>query len=217
MELGQQALQPLALGRRPRIEPRGLAQHALGVTQVLLLDAVVERLRHGAAAFEHWPQGGVEPAVDRALQQLGGDGEEGQHRDQRETDVGRHQLELEGRAEDAVAALDQQLEQVAQQHEEDDEDQDDVGVPEDEQQDPVGDQEGRQVALAQEEIEEGGEQQQRGRQAADDEPLVLAVTTEDLAQAHGVIGLKAAVAAAAAAAAPAAAPGGTSVIRPSRW
>ena len=120
-------------------------------------------------------KGRVEPAFNGTLEQLGGDGEEQEDRDERESDVGRHQLELEGRAEDAVTALDEQLEEVAQKDEEDGEDEDDVDVPEDEEEHPVGDQEARQVAVALDEVEAGGEEEQEEAEAADDQPRVLAV------------------------------------------
>src|SRR6185436_10647714 len=119
------------------------------------------------------------------LEELGGDGEEEQDRDEGQADVGGHQLELERRAQDAVAALDEQLEDVAQEDEEDGQDQDDVDVPEDEQEDPVGDQDRRQVAPALQEVEEAGEDEQETGQAGEDQPVVLAVALELLAQVHG--------------------------------
>jgi hypothetical protein len=167
------------------VDPLDLPEHAGGVALLPLLDLVVERLGHRVAPFEDRSDRGVEPPVHRSLEQLGGDGEQEQHGDQRQADVGGDQLELERRAEHPVPALDQQLDQIAQQDEEDDQDQDDVGVPEDEQQDPVGHQGRGQVAPALDEIEKSGGDQQQEDQPAADQAVVLAMASELRAQAHG--------------------------------
>ena len=189
MELLAQVLHPpveqRALPGVAQVEGPDRLENPGGVAHVGALDLVVEGLGHGVAPLQHRRHRRVEPAVDRSLKQLGGDGEEEEDGDQRHADIGRHQLELERRAQHPVAALDQQLDEVAQQDEEDGQDEDDVDVPEDEQQDLVGDQGARQVAPPLGHVEQGREQQQEGAQAAEDEAVVLAVVDDLLAQAHG--------------------------------
>src|SRR6202035_861779 len=130
VELSQEVLEA-AVEQRARLRPLAfeaayLRQGGARRPQVVALDAVVEGLGDGRAGGQDRLQGGVEPAVDGALEELGGDGEEEEDGDQRHADVGGDELELEGRAEDAVTALDEQLEEVAQEEEEDGQDEDDV-------------------------------------------------------------------------------------------
>src|SRR6185295_922497 len=88
-------------------------------------------------------------------------------------------------AEDAAAPFEQDLDQVAQQDEADDEDEDDVGVPEDEEEEAIGDEDLRQVAVAQQEVEEPGAGEEEEQERAEDGAVVLAVAEQGLAQGHG--------------------------------
>ena len=124
----------------------------------------------------------VEPLIDPTLQHAAAIGEEQQHRDQGQTDIGGDQPGLELRAQDPVVTLHRQLEEVACQDEQNGQDEGEIDVPEDEEEDPVGDQLRGQVLPPLGQVVEQRERQQQDGQAADDPAGVLSVGSNSLAQ-----------------------------------
>jgi hypothetical protein len=80
-----------------------------------------------------------------------------------------------------VVALDEKLEQIAQQDEKDRQDQCQVDVPEDEEQDPIGDQLGGQIAAALSQVVHERQRRQKHCQTPDDPTGVFAVAAEQVA------------------------------------
>ena len=165
-------------------EARHPSRHAQRFAVVTVADLALQRLRHGAALLEDRTQRAREPAVDRALQQLAGVEEQQQHRHQGEADVGRYQLGLETRPEGALAALEPETQEVPGEDEEDDQDEQRVGVDQDEQQHFVGDQHRGQVAPALDEVVNERENGEHQDESGGDVAPVLSVLREELADVH---------------------------------
>jgi len=111
--LAQERVETFAGRRIAELDPGEAAGELGGVAPGPLLDEPDRGLRHRARLFEHHPQGRAEPALHRALQQLVGEERERQHRQQREADMGEHQLGAEPRSEMARAILEPGFEDVA--------------------------------------------------------------------------------------------------------
>ena len=90
------------------------------------------------AAAENRFHGGGEPTIDRALEQIGGDEENENHRHKGQADICEHQLGAEPTPENTRPTLDGQADQIADQNEAEDQDERDIEVPQNEQENPVG-------------------------------------------------------------------------------
>ena len=95
----------------------------LAVAQRRLLEVVVVGLRDRQRLVEGALDLRLEPALDRLVDEVGGDEEDenrGGHRQRQECE---HQLRLEARADDLLSPLEAQLDEVAEeQHEQEQED-----------------------------------------------------------------------------------------------
>ncbi len=149
-----------------------LSQGAGGVPQGRVLDLAKQLLGYRVSLCGHsLNRRLVEPLIDPTLQHAASIGEEQQHRDQRQTDIGGDKPGLELRAQDAVLRSITSLKTCQDEHHRQDED--DIDVPEREKQDAVGDQLRGQVLPPLGGVVEQRERQQQDGQAADDPAGVL--------------------------------------------
>ncbi len=132
---------PKEMPKSAKIQPVPAASEFLRRDGCLPLQAILHQLPNlhgdlGAAAKNRFDRRG-EPAIDRALEQIGGDEEDQNHRDKGQTDIGQHQVGAETTPENATPALYSQPDQIADEDEAEDEDEGDVEVPQDKQENPV--------------------------------------------------------------------------------
>src|SRR5437867_128408 len=160
--------------RGQRLSPR-LTQQAVAVDDAGDVLSVAERgglevlvvgLRNGEGLLERPLDLGLEPALDRLVDEVRRDDEDQDGRRQRQRQEGQHQLRLELGSDELLAALEPQLDQVADEQHEQQQEHDQVQVEEREDDDVGGE---RELGHPHLEVDGGGGGRQDEQRPDDDE------------------------------------------------
>src|SRR2546425_3367957 len=163
--LGEQAV----AGDRP--------SHVLAVPERRRLQVLVVRLRHGQRLVERALDLGLEPALDRGVDEVRRDDENQDRGRQRQEQEREDQLGLKPRPDDLLTALEGELDQVPEEEDEQQEEDDQVQVEEGEDHDGRGD---RDVGCANAELERGGDDEQDEKPADDNQvPLASVLVAQE--------------------------------------
>ena len=151
--------------------------HVLAVPERRRLQVLVVRLRHGQRLVERALDLGLEPALDRGVDEVRRDDEDQDRGRQRQEQEREDQLGLKPRPDDLLTALEGELDQVPEEEDEQQEEDDQVQVEEGEDHDGRGD---RDVGCANAELERGGDDEQDEEPADDDQvPLASVLVAQE--------------------------------------
>jgi hypothetical protein len=169
--LGQVAGQRLALGLGEESVALDHAAHVAAVAQRGGLEALIVRLRHLHRLVERLLDLRLEPPFDGGGDEVGGDEEDQDARHQGQGQEGEDELGLEPGADDLLAPLEGQLDEIAEEQHQQQQEDDQVEV-EEEEDDEVGGE--RDLGRADAHLEDGGHHEE-DEDPRDDEQVPLAL------------------------------------------